>query len=254
MRRIKIAAAAIAACLTVACTLGITAGRAPVATDARFDAVAGFTRFEWRDINNVFGNATLISSDRVVLARHLINENYKTRTSVDPPASDYMVRFRRKPDGSLGDVNDPTTFYQVRVKEWILPQTRGDVDDIAIGVLETPVTHIRPMPIDLKPRLGKNVRAIIASWGPESAPQGAVVPKGRLLIGDVMLRTPNSAWIALSPKTTKTPSEVVLNDSGAPLLVPASSGYKMIGMATTTAGGVSLSTQQGTRLFPRSGR
>lgn len=232
--------------------LGITSGREVAATDRRFDAVAGFTRTEWRDINNVFGNATLVTPDRVVLPRHLINDQFKVSTSTDGAAADFAVRFRRRPDGGVGDVNNPASFHHVRVKEWIFPNGRKDVDDVVIGVLETPVTHITPIAMDFKPKSPTKSTILLASWGPEGPPADNA-PKGRLLIGNVKLRGAGG-WLTLAARSKNAPTEVVLHDSGAPVFAISNNAMRMIGFVSTTAGGPSLKEMAGTRLFPRIAR
>ena len=247
-------AAAVAAVVAV-CSLslpakGITSGVAVAAADSRFDAVGGFTLREWQGINNVFGNATLIAPDRVILARHLINSTFKNRKSTDGAAAQYVVRFRRRPDGGVGDLNDPSTFYHVRVKEWLLPTGRTDADDVVIGILDTSVVHIAPVTIDFKAKLSKNAPVTLASWGPEAPPTG-VVPKGRLVVGATRVSSWSKTKFSLAAATTAAPSRPVLNDSGSPVLLVGGASVRLVGFITTTGGGVSVAQLDGSRLMPR---
>ena len=250
MRRCTLLLAALL-CLA-APAAAMTSGRPPAQTDRRFDAVAGFTRTEWAGINNIFGNAVLISPDRIVIPRHLINEQFRNRASVDGAPAEYTVRFRRRPDGGLGDLADLSTFHHVRIREWVFPAGRAEKDDIAIGILETPVLHISPMVIDFNPRVNAKTPILRASWGPESSSTG-IVPKGRLLIGEVRLRSAGSV-MKLAPKSAQMPTEVVRHDSGSPILAMSGSSVRMIGLVSTTVGGPAFKSHANTRLFPKARR
>lgn len=245
--------------LLLLCALGLTttqahavsSGTVVAPNDSRFDAVGGFTLREWSGINNVFGNATLIAPDRVILPRHLINSTYKNRRSVDGAASQYVVRFRRSPDGTIGNINTPSTFFHVGIQSWILPTGRNDADDVVIGILETPVFHIQPIQLDLRAKLSRNQPVTVASWGPEAPPAGVVVPKGRLLVGSMRLSSASKSKLSFSAPSRLFPARVVKNDSGAPVLLVSGSSVRMVGFATTTSSGVALAQQDGSRLFPR---
>jgi len=229
----------------------ISSGNAVAPTDSRFDAVGGFTLRSWAGINNVFGNATLVAPDRIILPRHLINSSYKNRRSVDGAPSQYVVRFRRSPDGTIGNINAPTTFYHVGIQSWILPAGRNDADDVVIGILETPIYHIQPMQLDFRAKISRNQSVTLASWGPEAPPERAVVPKGRLLVGSMRLSSASKSKLSLSSPSKLFPARVVKNDSGAPVLLVSGSSVRMIGFATTANSGIALAQQDGTRLFPR---
>lgn len=239
-------------CLFVRLSAAITSGTPVASNDRSFDAVAGVTLTQWRGINNVFGNATLIAPDRVILPRHLINRNFTNRRSIDGVASEYTIRFRRNIDGSVGNISNPASFHHVRVKEWIFPAGRKDSDDVVIGVLETPVLHIVPAVADLRTKPSKNAVVTIASWGPVANQTNVPVAKGTLLSGLMRLASAdaNKVKLTVTGRTALAP-KVVNNDSGAPLLIMDTGTPRIIGFVTTTNSGVALRQLANTRLFPR---
>ncbi len=241
--------------VTSGTTYAITSGTAVASEDRGFDAVAGVTLTQWRGINNVFGNATLIAPDRVIMPRHLINRSYTNRRSVDGAPSEYTIRFRRALDGTVGNVSNVESFYHVRVREWIFPAGRKESDDLVIGILETPVTHIAPATMDLRTKPSKNAVVSIASWGPVATQTTTPVAKGTLLTGMMRLASADSNKIKLTVSgRTALPVRVVNNDSGAPLLIMDAAGPRIIGFVTTANSGVAFRQLDGTRLFPRARR
>jgi hypothetical protein len=235
--------------------LGVTSGTVVANDDRRFDAVAGVTLTQWRGINNVFGNATLIAPDRVIMPRHLINRNYTNRRSVDGAPTEYTIRFRRALDGTVGNISNPASFHHVRVREWIFPAGRKESDDVVIGILESPVTHITPATVDLRTKPSKNAVVSIASWGPVANQTTTPVAKGTLLSGMMRLASADSNKIKLTVTgRTALPLRVVNNDSGAPLLIMDAAGPRIIGFVTTPNSGVAFRQLDGSRLFPRARR
>jgi len=250
--RTRLAIAAIVAVMFSApLAPAITSGVPTQAIDHRYDAVAGVTLTEWAGINNVFGNATLIAPDRVIMPRHLINSSYMNRSSKDGTPGAYTIRFRRNPDGTLGNATDPTTFYQVKVKTWIFPNGRKDTDDVVVGILERPVTHIAPMAMDLKTIPKKNAILKVASWGPQAAPEGRVVPKGTLMNGAMKVASADKNKIKMAAPSAAASAGVVTNDSGTPLIIETSGVLKLVGYVTTPTTGVAISQLQGSRLLAR---
>lgn len=200
--------------------------------DARFDAVAGFTLDQWRNLNVPTGNAVLIAPDRVVLPRHLINDTFGNPASVDGAPSQYVVRFRVNPNGSRGSINSPSTFYHVRIASWIFPTKRTSSDDLVIGVLETPVTHITPMPIEWRPTLKRGKLAgSLLSWGPDE--QGI---KGQLRLGGISMNAIGSGTFSW-----QVGAYGVLNDSGAAAVMYDAQGRaRLVGFITTPHAGISF--------------
>lgn len=208
-------------------------GGAVVSNDeTRFDAVAGFTLDQWRNLNVPTGNAVLIARDRVVLPRHLINSNFTTPGSVDGTPGAYVVRFRVHPDGTRGTINNPATFYHVRIARWILPANRTQADDMVIGVLETPITHITPMPIEWRPTLRRGrLAAKLLSWGPDE--QGV---KGQLRAGDISINSLGSGSFSWQNGASG-----VLNDSGAAAVMFDAQGRpRLVGFITNPRAGISF--------------
>lgn len=237
--------------LAASCAQAISGGVGIAPNDTRFDSVAGVTLTEWVGINNVFGNATLVAANRVVLPRHLINRNFPNRRSVDGTAGAFTIRFRRTPDGLVGTADNPASFHHVRVKEWIFPTGRKDTDDVVIGILETPVTHIAPAVVDMKAKVNKRSVLSVVSWGPVAVQLSTPVSKGTPLAGSVAVTSFDKNKFRIGPPSPAAPAGVVPNDSGTPILQVNGGVVKIVGFVTTTTGGVSLQQLEGTRLFPR---
>ncbi len=217
-------------------------GATPVASsDARFDAVGAFTLDEWRNLNVPIGNAVLIAPDRVVLPRHVINGNYRTRTSVDGTAGAYVVRFTSNPDGTRGSMSNPASFFHVKVTRWIVPNGRSTSDDIVIGVLAQPVTHITPMAINWRPSMPRGgLAANLLSWGPDEA--GI---KGALRIGGIRISS-----ISNSSFSFRLGAYGVRNDSGAAAVTYNAQGQPtLVGFLTTSRSGIALRRWQASSLF-----
>jgi hypothetical protein len=120
-------------------------GYQPAPDDTRFDAVGAFGFTIWLNgvsqQDNWWGGATLIAPDLVVTARHNLSSNPAQWTD-----GTYAVRFRRQLDGTLQHKAAGNVFpFLAPVREWVVPPT----GDIALGILQTPVTHIRPIAVDL---------------------------------------------------------------------------------------------------------
>jgi len=217
-------------------------GATPVAnTDTRFDAVGAFTLDEWRNLNVPIGNAVLIAPDRVVLPRHIINGNYRKRTSVDGTAGAYVVRFTANPDGTRGSMSNPASFFHVKVARWIFPTGRSTSDDIVIGVLEQPVTHITPMAINWRASMPRGgLPANLLSWGPD---EGGI--KGALRVGGIRIASLSSSTFSF-----KLGAYGVQNDSGAAAVSYNAQGQPMlVGFLTTARAGISMRRWQATALF-----
>jgi hypothetical protein len=217
-------------------------GATPVAlSDSRFDAVGAFTLDEWRNLNVPIGNAVLIAPDRVVLPRHVINGSYRTRTSVDGTAGAYVVRFTSNPNGTRGSMSNPGSFFHVKVVRWILPTARTASDDIVIGVLEQPVTHITPMAINWRPSMPRGgLAANLLSWGPDEA--GI---KGALRIGGIRISTLSTSMFSF-----RLGAYGVRNDSGAAAVTYNAQGQPMLlGFLTATRSGMAMRRWQTSALF-----
>lgn len=147
-------------------------GFVPDTTDTRFDAVAAFSQTDWiigtvddppNTVHNWFGAATLIAPDTVLMARHLIGDPHQDPSN--PPADgQFAVRFRRHTDGTVGDTSSGWwSFHNVRISSYVYPDDPSI--DMVMGILETPVTHINPIPVSpwTRPQPGDPI--FIAGWG-----------------------------------------------------------------------------------------
>jgi hypothetical protein len=151
-----------AAMITGAPALAIVGGDPPPADEYRFDAVAAFSFKEWLngDVyeHNHFCCGTLIAPDKVLLARHCLNNH--------PPDSVYWFRFRRNIDGSIGDISQGwESFYHAEVDYFIFPETNPAGQDIVIAKLVSPVEHIEPMAIAELDAYAVGDPIQIAGWG-----------------------------------------------------------------------------------------
>jgi len=190
------------ALLLAAPAQAIVNGEAPAEDDTRFDAVAAFSLTAWlienpgdTHVHNWFGNGVLIAPDVVLIARHLLPNNGKGGQRPGTNA----VRFRRHTDGSLGSVaNGVESFHQVRIREWVI----AEQFDLALGILEEPVTHIQPVKLLLDSQPVHNRRAMLAGWGSESRWQGNGGPRPGLRIGENTVSSRGS-FIALDSARTE---------------------------------------------------
>lgn len=219
-------------CMVVFPARGITGAAVLDPADPRFDAVAAVTLAEWQLLNVPIGNATLISPDRVVLPRHVINSNFTTPGSTEGLPTSYVVRFRAHPDGTRGNPNNPGSYYHVRVARWIVPKKRTASDDMIVGVLEAPVTHIQPMAIDYRPRLVRGkLAASLLSWGPRETGE-----KGQLAFGGVFVDNLGAGSLSWTLG-----SQGLLNDSGAAIVRTDAAGRSfLIGYVTTARSGIAF--------------
>lgn len=171
------------ACVVACPAAAIVNGAAPAEDDTRFDAVASH-----RWTNQVFkddeagtgwsGCAVLIAPDVVLTAKHVLLAPRAIEAFSKP--GQYTVRFRRHLDGTLGSEEaGKDSYHHVRVKEWI------DVEgaDLAMGILEKPVRHIRPVRVLLDEKGFKDRTCILAGWGSTSRFRGSNGPRPGLRIG-----------------------------------------------------------------------
>jgi hypothetical protein len=144
----------------------------------------------------------------------------------------YVVRFRVHPDGTRGEPINPASYYHVRVSRWIVPKKRTAGDDMIVGVLEVPVTHIEPMAIDYRPRLPRGgLSASLLSWGPRENGE-----KGQLAFGGIVVDVLGSGTLSWTLG-----SQGLLNDSGAAIVRTDGTGRNyLIGYVTTARSGVAF--------------
>jgi hypothetical protein len=240
----------------------ITHGLAPAASDRRFDAIAGVTLAQWENSTNTFGSGVLIAPDRVILPRHLINTQAFNPASPDGSPADFSIRFRRRPDGTLGNEQDPTTLHHVRVARWIVLARRGFSDDVAIAVLATPVTHIPPMAMELRPQLRRTGELVaIGGWGPDENQQRGTLRLGtfrlsQLTRSSVQFQSVEANFSGpyfgdASRGTPAAPAQVIMNDSGSAVMQVASNGtVRLVGLVTTTTAGPGVAQLHHTPLWP----
>jgi hypothetical protein len=153
--------------LSVQAARAIHCGSEPAASDRRYDAVGGILTVQ---NPNVFGSAVLIAPNMILTAAHVVHN----KAGLEPgwpeyPQSYYKVRFRRLPDGTLGN-------YDATVHHWIslAPSvTQDDLGDAVVGVLDQPIStnHIVPMRIShrrypVSGTAGRDPCSVrIAGWG-----------------------------------------------------------------------------------------
>ena len=206
--------------IVAAPAFAINNGTAPEADDTRFDAVGALSFEHWLgqdpDGNNAWDHnwyctAVLISENIVLTARHCVT---------NPEVTDYVVRFRRQTDGSLGTTEDGVdSFFHATVAEW---QNVPGFLDMKIGVLTDSVTHIEPIPtITRGQHQLRFTPVILGGWGKEG-PGTDEGPKRELLICD------HSASSVTVDKITWDNNEeycsVNIGDSGSPVLLEGNNG------------------------------
>lgn len=139
----------------------IVNGTAPATDDRRWDAVCGAVNLisggeclegPPTSEHATSGSGVLIMPDKVVTARHVLPQPTCGTTSAC-----MWFKFRRLSNGTVGD------FY-ARVASWeiatcgcpdplIICGLSQDLCDVAIATLETPISHIKPIRVDLDPDL-----------------------------------------------------------------------------------------------------
>lgn len=225
----------------------IVNGYRPAPNDTRFDAVGAFGFTRWLDgtnqVDNWWGGATLISPTLIVTARHNLSSNPAEWTN-----GNYAVRFRRQLDGTLQHKADGGGFpFLDPVREWIVSPS----GDIALGILQTPITHIQPIAADLNvPAVGEAL--ILAGWGSESLTALVGNPRNELRLANTAVTSAGAAFVGFpsafptgSPATGAGPN---LHDSGGAILsMDAAGNLHYRGVITTLGGGTGLGQYAGTR-------
>ncbi len=181
---------------------GITKGYEPVADDMRFDAVGALGSVNNLNSHNSVGNATLIASNVVLVAKH-------TLPGTPPAAGVYAVRFRRHTDGSVGSkMAGVASYHQVTISSYVYGS-----GDIALAYLSTPVTHIRPIkPLYHQEELDVYDFGLACGWG-MIGPEFEEGEKGGVLhLGVAGLSKVEDWWVAHDA------SGVNMNDSGGAIL------------------------------------
>lgn len=144
-------------CLVLATALlaplvhGIANGAVPV--DETYDAVGAFgLASDLFSGHTWFCSAVLVRPNAAIVAKHCVYPLSGAQAA---------VRFRRKPDGSIGSVEKgPDTFYNVTVSSIYIASSGGDA---AVAYLTENVTHIASIPVALAaPSLGA---VTVAGWG-----------------------------------------------------------------------------------------
>ena len=253
----------------------IVNGQPPEEGDQRFDAVGSFSRAYWLGLDpehknakdhNWYGNVTLIAPDVVLLAKHLIKHQN------EPPIGEYGVRFRRNTEGGIGTKKDPAeSYHNIKIVRFVTAPRA----DLAFGILEKPVEHIDPMPLDLDDEALDQAKIILAGRGSEHRFRGVGGPRNQLLLGEsVALRPPGSPGIRFpagevevrdwrenketgemdrKPYVTSDYPLVNLYDSGSAILqLDDEDQPRLIGVVTTYGGGMSLAAFDDDKSFPLS--
>jgi hypothetical protein len=207
-------------CLVAQSAVAVTNGERPKSTDTRFDAVGALALDKYfgqaADGENVsqhnwWCTVTLISENVILTAKHCI----------DNPDKNWMVRFRRQVDGSLGTIEEGAdSFFHASVDTWEFTE---QLSDVAIGYLSDSVTHIDPIPTITRGQIGAIEMPVIqAGWGKEG-PNHNEGPRRELLLCHNFARSASVAAI-----TTLRPDVngcgINMHDSGGPILFTSPTG------------------------------
>jgi hypothetical protein len=239
--------------------LAIQGGREVPSAERSLEAVAQFTRVQWQDLPGALGNAVLVAPDRVLIPRHLINQQFTFQGSVDLPPELFIVRFRRNVDGTLGDPQNPASYLTIRIVGFSFLRNRDEGADAVIAVLERPVRHIEPISVDFNRKLAPGTRVQIVSWGQQQAqievPTDGRAQPARLRQGEIILKSWDRRLLEIDTDTTaRNLATVVSSDSGAGLFVLSGGKLRLIGIATRQSGGVSIAQLRDiTSFFPGRG-
>lgn len=218
----------------------------PAEDDRRFDAVGAFSRAHWLGLfphhenardHTWVGAATLIAPDRVITAKHLFPGN---RT---PDRGAIAIRFRRHVDGTLGSRQaGPQSYHHVRVVRWLVHEQA----DLAIGILEEPVTHIEPIRVWLDPQPYLGREAWLAGWGSQSHWQGNAGPRNALRVGkNRVQRVPNHPFIRIIDYTTENREQSRNEETGEVVRKPYITSEATVPNMHDSGGAILLEDEQG---------
>lgn len=223
----------------------IQGGSEVPSSERALEAVGQFSRAQWIDLPGALGNAILIAPDRVLIPRHLINNQFNFFGSVDAPAELFFVRFRRRPDGTLANPEDPSTYFTVGIRGFGFLKDRDDGADAVVAILSTPVRHIQPITIDSDRRINPNTRVQVVSWGQQQAgiqtPSDSRAQPARLRQGEIILGAWDRRQLEIDTSTSaRNLANVVDSDSGAGLFIFSAGKLRLVGIVTRRSGGVSI--------------
>jgi hypothetical protein len=225
----------------------------PEVQDTRFDAIGAFAT-TWRlglepthpeaSDHDWFCTATLVDNHTVMLAKHC--------TDPYTLAAPYAVRFRRNLKGGIGTKEKGVkSYYHARIASWIVP-AQGDV---VLGLLQTTVQHIAPiplLPLDGSIEVGPNEPAIIGGWGKEGPGPGEG-PRNQLLLCDTWVTGMNPFSVQFPPfwDPAGPGCGVNNNDSGAPVLLesPFDGAVRVLGVVSSFGSGTNLALYTGQKAF-----
>jgi len=174
-------------------------------------------------------NGTLISPSAVLIARHSGPIDYGCGVQ-NPDPCQFTARFRRKPNGTLANPNDCSTYHDVKITQFI-SLGNCELTDIAIAVLEQPVTHIQPIPVDPSLQLAPNMPVIIGGWGSTNPCAQPATLSGKLFLKNITI----SSLICGGFEWPMGSSSMF--DSGGAVLLDTPNGLRAAGIITSCAGG-----------------
>jgi MYXO-CTERM domain-containing protein len=210
--------------------LAITGGTPPAEDDTRYDAVAALSFGRWIGLDPDTGNsydhnwycgATLVSEQVAITANHCV-------TNGTPDF--YALRFRRKPDGSIGTVDAGVDSYH---HVWVQEVVQTDLD-FSVLHLQEPVTHITPIPTLTYGVWGLSNATSIwnAGWGKEG-PEFDEGPRNELLLCQSPVISTEEDRIAFKGKQESTTCGINVHDSGSPVLIENAEGELRVGGIVT---------------------
>ena len=213
----------------------------PTLSDWRFDAIGAIGRtvvFQEGNPVEIRGTCTLISPTQVLFARHSV-EGLPENPLTNPGG--FMVRFRRKLDGSLGGPG--VGWYQVALTRITLSGADGaEVSDWGLGELPVPIKHIQPIPVQFSdPPIGAPL--IIAGWGMTTCDTSAwsTTPKSLHFAPTTLNRyVENLLYFVPFGASCAQYNEPfgIRGDSGGPVLITVGGGLRTVGIILYTTSGV----------------
>jgi hypothetical protein len=256
----------------------IIGGFIPAIDEYRFDAVAAFgvtnnlhCDYCTTSCSAQGGSGTLIDCEWMIISRHQlawgqpgsITQNVYHEDWFPPPAGFWSFRFRRNPDGSIGEFSGGApqqgacTFHHVTVHTVLMPENF----DVTLAHLSEPVTHIEPIRVRFAPgsSFSPGMPILLAGWGQEisgtsSCPNPSYGPSRKLKVAETVVEEADSLFNVLDWATACAAACVCSawsTDSGGAILVELPCGrVEIVGVITEPDHGVLIAQFEGNSTFP----